>query len=107
MALFGVDKIYLTDFAFADVSEDVTAVTSGYRTYGGESGSVQTALDGVDTIYSTARAFAAVLRVGTVVIWTSQGGLSSTLVGVDEILSTFYSFVVFSTNEGDLDDVMT
>ena len=51
-------------------------VTWGNKGYGGDSSSVQTALRGVDKIYSTYYAFAAVLQDGTVVTWgdEDQGG---------------------------------
>ena len=54
------------------MKKDETVVTWGYQDYGGDSSTVQAALIGVDTIYSTVRAFAAVLKDGTVVTWGDQ-----------------------------------
>ena len=39
-------------------------VTWGNKDYGGDSSTVEVALIGVETIYSTERAFAAVLKMG-------------------------------------------
>ena len=59
-----------------------------HRTKCGDTGSVlKGELVGFDTIYSAARALAAVLRDGTAVIWTSQVGLSTSLVRLE--LDTF------------------
>ena len=46
-----------------------TVVTWGDKAYGGDSSTVKTKLRGVETIYSTRSAFAALLKDGTVVTW--------------------------------------
>jgi len=47
-------------------------VTWGYKGNGGDSSSVQASLRGVDKIYSTHSAFAALLQDGTVVHWGNR-----------------------------------
>ena len=65
---------------------------------GGDSSTVQRALAGVKTIYSTYHAFAALLNDGTVVTWGDKdyGGESITvkaeLIGVEKIYSTCFAF---------------
>ena len=72
----------------------------GNKSYGGDSGSVQNAFLGVDKLYATYYAFAAVLKDGTVVMWGDEdyGGDSSSvqnvLLGVDKIYSTKRAFAV-------------
>ena len=51
--------IYSTYYAFAAILQDGTVVTWGHSSYGGDSSAVSAALVGVDMIYSTHFAFAA------------------------------------------------
>ena len=48
-------------------------LTGGKESYGGDSSTVQAALIGVENIYSTGWAFAALLKDGTVVTWSING----------------------------------
>ena len=48
-------------------------VAWGHSIFGGNSSNMQTALIGVDIIYSTATAVAAVLKDGTTVKWGNEG----------------------------------
>merc|ERR1719233_1555282 len=88
---FQTNKIRTMDWVGA-------VVTWGDKRSGGDKRSVQTALRGVDKIYSTYGAFAAVLQDGTVVTWGDKrsGGDSSSvqtaLRGVDKIYSTGHAF---------------
>ena len=77
-------------------------VTWGDKDHGGDSSTVQAALIGVDAIYSTYSAFAAVLKDRTVVTWGAKdhGGDSTTiqaaLGGVKTIYSTDLTFAALS-----------
>ena len=79
--------------------KDGTVVTWGQNDDGGDSRSLQAGLRGVDKIYSTSGAFAAVLKDGTVVIWGCKDGsvswgVQAALRGVDMIYSTYCVFAV-------------
>ena len=79
--------------------KDGTVVTWDHKDDGGDSRSLQAGLRGVDKIYSTSGAFAAVLKDGTVVIWGCKDGSVSwgvqvALRGVDKIYSTYCVFAV-------------
>ena len=77
---------------------DGTVVSWGDQEPGGDSCTVQAASIGVEAIYCTYHASAAVLNDGTVLTWGNKnvGGDCSTvqaaLIGVETIYSTDYAF---------------